>query len=77
MPTTRKAIFLSLLVICLLPAVDPALALFLGTVLGLAGWNPWPRATSRASGKLLKISVIGLGFGVSIGEVWQVGFPTP
>jgi uncharacterized integral membrane protein (TIGR00698 family) len=35
--------------------------------------NPWPGESSVWSKKLLQVSVVGLGFGLGIGEIWTVG----
>jgi len=35
--------------------------------------NPWASWSTKASQYLLKVSVVGLGFGLSIQEVWSVG----
>ncbi|TNF50670.1 MAG: putative sulfate exporter family transporter, partial [Deltaproteobacteria bacterium] len=35
--------------------------------------NPFPEKTARLSKALLKLSVIGLGFGVNFAEVIEVG----
>jgi uncharacterized integral membrane protein (TIGR00698 family) len=41
--------------------------------LGLLGANPWPTQTHKASRELLKLSVIGLGFGMNLGTILQTG----
>jgi len=58
---------------CLMPVVSPAMALILGTVLGLTLGNPWGQFMSNLSKTTLKISVIGLGFGVNIHQVITTG----
>src|SRR5208282_6492053 len=35
--------------------------------------NPWPVKTAAASKKLLQLSVVGLGFGLSLGRVIETG----
>ncbi|MCD4687948.1 MAG: putative sulfate exporter family transporter [Desulfuromonadaceae bacterium] len=70
---TKKICFLLLLIACTLPAVTTVYALIAGILFSLLFVNPWPQQTSIWSKNLLQISVVGLGFGVSIGEVWQVG----
>ena len=51
----------------------PATALTAGTLFSLLLGPPWPMATAAWSKRLLQLSVIGLGFGVGIGELWEVG----
>jgi len=69
----RKALFVILLGLCATPWVDTALALVLGILLSLLLGNPWPQRSARYSKQLLQISVVGLGFGLSLGEVVQTG----
>ncbi|PYY15155.1 MAG: putative sulfate exporter family transporter, partial [Acidobacteria bacterium] len=54
-------------------SVSPPLALALGLTLALAFGNPFPALTSRCSKWLLQISVVGLGFGMSLTEVVRAG----
>ncbi len=69
----RKVFFLLLLTACALPAVTTAEALVAGILFGLLLENPWPTQSATFSRILLQVSVVGLGFGLSAGEVWQVG----
>ncbi len=69
----RKVLFLLILAACALPEISTAQALIAGILFSLLLENPWPKQTSTWSKKLLQISVVGLGFGLSVGEVWQVG----
>jgi uncharacterized integral membrane protein (TIGR00698 family) len=68
-----KVLFVVCLGLCLCPFVDAALALLLGIGLSLVLGNPWPRQAAEYSKKLLQLAVIGLGFGLSLGEVWATG----
>jgi len=54
-------------------SASPPLALALGLALALALGNPFPEFTSRCSKWLLQISVVGLGFGMSLTEVVHAG----
>ncbi|BBA71239.1 YeiH family protein [Geobacter sulfurreducens] len=69
----RKGVFTILLALCATPWVGTAQALVMGIALGLLQANPWPRQTARYSKMLLQASVVGLGFGLSLGEVIQTG----
>jgi uncharacterized integral membrane protein (TIGR00698 family) len=69
----KKGLFLLLLVACAIPGVSTADALAAGIIFALVLENPWPKETAVFSKKLLKISVVGLGFGLSIGQVIQEG----
>ena len=54
-------------------SASPPLALALGLALAVALGNPFPESTSRWSKWLLQISVVGLGFGMSLTEVLHAG----
>jgi uncharacterized integral membrane protein (TIGR00698 family) len=69
----RKAGFLVLAGACLLPVVSTGAALAAGIAFSLAVGNPWHKETGKISKNLLQISVVGLGFGMNLAEVWSVG----
>lgn len=71
--TLRKAIFIGGAVVCALPWTGTATALIGGAFLSLVAGNPWPKKSAVISKKLLQLSVVGLGFGLSIGEVIRTG----
>jgi len=52
---------------------SPPIALALGLALALALGNPFPQFTQRWSKILLQLSVVGLGFGMNLGEVLRAG----
>lgn len=68
-----KASFAVLAVACAIPFVSTGMALAAGIIFSLVVGNPWPKESSRISKYLLQISVVGLGFGMNIVEVWRVG----
>jgi len=61
------------MLLCLLPQIDAAIALAIGIIFSLAFGNPIPKFSTNWSKKLLQLSVIGLGFGVGIGNVLREG----
>lgn len=69
----KKMLFLILIALSAMPFVTTPLSLTAGIAFGLFLGNPWPAKSSVWSKKLLQISVIGLGFGVSIGQIWTTG----
>jgi uncharacterized integral membrane protein (TIGR00698 family) len=69
----RKTLFLLLAAACATPWVGTGLGLALVVAFSLLLKNPWPEATARYSKMLLQLSVVGLGFGMEIAQVWQVG----
>lgn len=66
-------LFVALAAVTLLPPVSPALALALGAGFALSLGNPFPLRTGRLAALLLKGSVVGLGFGMSLGAVVRAG----
>ncbi|HDL53588.1 MAG TPA: putative sulfate exporter family transporter [Proteobacteria bacterium] len=68
-----RGLFVLLLAACALPIVSPAAALAAGIVIGVLGANPWPRGTVHYTKPLLQLSVVGLGFGLSLGQIWVTG----
>ena len=69
----RAGLFFVLAVACLLPWIGPATALAAGILFSLAVGNPAPARTALWSRVLLQASVVGLGFGLSLGSVLRVG----
>jgi len=59
--------------ICAFPFVSTGAGLLLGLVLALAFGNPWLDRTRRVTGKLLALSVVGLGAGMDLRIVARVG----
>lgn len=69
----HKAAFACLFLLTALPWITSPMALLAGFVFSFFLGNPLPDLTARASKSLLKLSVIGLGFGVNFVEVIEVG----
>ncbi|MBN2426945.1 MAG: putative sulfate exporter family transporter [Deltaproteobacteria bacterium] len=69
----KKALFLLLAGCCALPFVTTTEALTAGILFSLLLGNPLSLKSSIWSKRLLQLSVVGLGFGLGIGEVWTVG----
>ena len=71
--TTRKIAFIVLFLVTALPIISSPVALLTGFCFSMLFGNPFPEQTSRAGKSLLKLSVIGLGFGINIKIVIEVG----
>ncbi|MBN1404714.1 MAG: putative sulfate exporter family transporter [Opitutales bacterium] len=69
----RKAAFVLLAALCMAPFVSTGMALAAGIAFSLTLGNPWPQQSAKISKNLLQISVVGLGFGMNLTEVWRVG----
>lgn len=63
----------ALALLCLMPMVNPALALVLGVLCALILGNPYADQTEKLPKTLLAWCVIGLGAGMNLMEVLQAG----
>ena len=72
-PFIHKILFLIVAAACLTPFIEPPLALFMGIVLAQLFGHPYEKHNHKATGLLLKISVVGLGFGMNAVEAAQAG----
>ena len=69
----RKIIFILVLLICLFPVISPPIALLLGLILAQLIENPYLHLNHKATNWLLKISVVGLGFGMNVFSAIRAG----
>lgn len=65
--------FIVLFLSCFLPFVSAPIALVSGTLFSLIFKNPYPAFSHRATGWLLKMSVVGLGFGMNAYVAFDAG----
>jgi uncharacterized integral membrane protein (TIGR00698 family) len=70
---TRKAIFIVAAMLCLLPAITPPVALLLGLIIAQLIENPFQEVTHKTTNLLLKVSVVGLGFGMNVFSAIKAG----
>ncbi|MFS4458041.1 YeiH family protein [Bdellovibrio sp. HCB2-146] len=68
-----KVLFPAVALLCLTPYFSSAWALFSGVVLAVTLGNPYAEFTKKSTHKLLSWSVIGLGAGMNLLVVAQVG----
>ncbi len=71
--TTRQVVFICALVLCCTPLIDPPMALLIGFVIAQTIGHPFIHLNQKATGWLLKISVIGLGFGMNLHHAIAAG----
>lgn len=69
----RTSLFVVMALLCLSPWVSAPLALVAGFLFSLLWGNPFARYTAAATNRLLKISVIGLGFGINVDSAVAAG----
>lgn len=58
---------------CCWPTVSAPMALVAGITFGIVIGNPWGTVTSAWSRRLLQMSVVGLGFGMNLPELFKTG----
>lgn len=69
----KKIIFLTLVVLCLTPWISSPVALALGFFTSLLIGNPYQEKSNKYIHLLLKIAIVGLGFGLHLNEALQAG----
>ncbi len=69
----NKPLFFIGIAACFLSFVSPAIALFMGLLLGFTVGNPYIQQSGKASKYLLQFAVVGLGFGMNLFESLQSG----
>ena len=72
-PAARKALFFFCIVLCATPYLSAPVALLGGFLFTFLLGHPFPKLSGKATGMLLKASVVGLGFGMNIHSALQVG----
>ncbi|MEK6451206.1 MULTISPECIES: YeiH family protein [Myroides] len=68
-----KVILIGLAILSLFPFVNSATALILGIVYAQIFENPYAKQTKKTTGLLLKVAVVGLGFGMNIYSALSAG----
>ena len=69
----QKIIFVAVVSVCLTPFVSPTLALLMGLLVALFLGHPYLQYNNKATQLLLKISVVGLGFGMNVHSAFKAG----
>ena len=72
-PNTRKVVFLLAALLCLMPFMSPPLALLMGLILAQLMKHPYLHLNQKATNLLLKVSVVGLGFGMNVFSAMRAG----
>lgn len=71
--TLHRIIFIIAALFCLSPWASPPLALVLGIVIAWVMGHPFAKYNSKATQFLLKVSVVGLGFGMNAHNALKAG----
>lgn len=72
-PLLQKIVFFAAILLCCTPFIDPPLALLMGFILAQTTGHPYLHLNSKATGWLLKICVVGLGFGMNLHHAIEAG----
>lgn len=72
-PTTRTVLFVIAIIVCTTPISSPPMALLLGLVFAQFIGHPFVHLNSKSTGLLLKVSVVGLGFGMNVSQAMEAG----
>ncbi len=71
--TTREIIFVVALIFCLTSLVSPPVALLIGFAIAQFIGHPFLHLNHKATSFLLKVSVVGLGFGMNVQSAAEAG----
>ena len=71
--STREVIFILALFFCFTPLASPPIALALGLIVALTFGHPYLHLNNKVTKILLQVSVVGLGFGMDLNKIIQVG----
>ncbi len=71
--TIRKVIFILLAFLCLTPIISPPIALLLGLFVAQFIGHPYLKKNQQWTSMLLKVSVVGLGFGMNVMSAVKAG----
>jgi len=69
----QKLVFSLLIILCLTPYASPPIALALGFAVAFTFGNPFPRLSGKPTRYLLQASVVLLGFGMNLTDVYRAG----
>ena len=69
----QRIIFIVACIFCLTPFASPPVALLLGLLIALFVGHPYLSFNNKATQVLLKISVVGLGFGMNVHSALKAG----
>lgn len=73
MNTHQRGLFLLAAILCISPYIQPPVALLIGIICAQILRHPFPEMNSKIISWLLKISIVGLGFGINLYQAIQAG----
>lgn len=72
-PTVRTVLFVIAIIVCTTPLSSPPMALLLGLIFAQFIGHPFVHLNHKSTGLLLKVSVVGLGFGMNVTQAMEAG----
>lgn len=72
-PAVRVVLFVTAIIFCTTPFSSPPVALLLGFVFAQFIGHPFVQLNSKSTSLLLKVSVVGLGFGMNVTQAMEAG----
>lgn len=72
-PNLRTVLFTVAIIVCTTPLSSPPFALLLGFVFAQFIGHPFVHLNHKSTGLLLKVSVVGLGFGMNVTQALEAG----
>jgi uncharacterized integral membrane protein (TIGR00698 family) len=72
-PTVRTVLFVIAIIVCTTPLSSPPIALLLGLIFAQFIGHPFVHLNHKSTGMLLKVSVVGLGFGMNVAQAMEAG----
>lgn len=72
-PTVRNVMFVAAIIFCTTPFSSPPIALLLGFVFAQFIGHPFVHLNHKSTSLLLKVSVVGLGFGMNANQAMEAG----
>ncbi|HLG02019.1 MAG TPA: putative sulfate exporter family transporter, partial [Bacteroidia bacterium] len=72
-PTIRNVLFIAAIIFCTTPYASPPVALLIGLFFAQLIGHPFVQLNHKSTSLLLKVSVIGLGFGMNFDQAMEAG----
>jgi uncharacterized integral membrane protein (TIGR00698 family) len=72
-PTVRTVLFVVAIIVCTTPLSSPPFALLLGLIFAQFIGHPFVHLNHKSTSLLLKVSVVGLGFGMNVTQAMEAG----
>jgi uncharacterized integral membrane protein (TIGR00698 family) len=72
-PTVRNVLFVAAIIFCTTPFSSPPVALLVGLIFAQFIGHPFVQLNHKSTSLLLRVSVVGLGFGMNVNQAMEAG----